>query len=130
LSALALGALAGVAGIPHGVINILPSTRAHEVGPVLTTHPLVRKVSFTGSTEVGRIIMCQCAGTIKKLSLELGGNASFIVFDDADIDAAVAGAIASKFRNSGQTCVCANRFYVQSDIYDVFAKKLVGAARA
>lgn len=130
LSALALGALAEAAGIPDGVINIVPSARAHEVGVVLTTHPLVRKVSFTGSTEVGRIIMRQSAGTIKKLSLELGGDAPFIVFDDANLDAAVAGAIASKFRNSGQTCVCANRFYVQARIYDAFAEKLAAAARA
>lgn len=130
LSALALGVLAEAAGIPDGVLNILPSTRAQEVGVVLTTHPLVRKVSFTGSTEVGRIIMRQSAGTIKKLSLELGGNAPFIVFDDADVDAAVAGAIASKFRNSGQTCVCANRFYVQTRVYDAFAEKLAMAARA
>ncbi len=110
LSALALGVLAQEAGIPAGVLNILPSTRAAEIGLVLTGHPLVRKVSFTGSTAVGRIIMRQSAETIKKLSLELGGNAPFIVFDDADLDAAVAGAIASKYRNSGQTCVCANRF--------------------
>ncbi|MGA7385198.1 MAG: NAD-dependent succinate-semialdehyde dehydrogenase, partial [Methylocella sp.] len=130
LSALALGVLAQAAGIPEGVLNILPSTRAAEIGLVLTGHPLVRKVSFTGSTAVGRIIMRQSAGTIKKLSLELGGNAPFIVFDDADLDAAVAGAIASKFRNSGQTCVCANRFYVQSGIYDVFAGKLAKAASA
>ncbi|MBO0734940.1 MAG: NAD-dependent succinate-semialdehyde dehydrogenase, partial [Methylocapsa sp.] len=130
LSALALGALAGEAGFPDGVLNIVPSTRAEEVGLVLTTHPLVRKVSFTGSTEVGRIIMRQSAGTIKKLSLELGGNAPFIVFDDADLDAAVLGAIASKFRNSGQTCVCANRFYVQSGIYGAFAGRLTKAAAA
>jgi succinate-semialdehyde dehydrogenase/glutarate-semialdehyde dehydrogenase len=97
---------------------------------VLTTHPLVRKVSFTGSTEVGRIIMRQSAGAIKKLSLELGGNAPFVVFDDADLDAAAAGAIASKFRNSGQTCVCANRFYVQTRGYDAFAKTLAESAGA
>jgi succinate-semialdehyde dehydrogenase/glutarate-semialdehyde dehydrogenase len=130
LSALALGALAQEAGIPEGVLNILPSTRAAEIGLVLTGHPLVRKVSFTGSTAVGRIIMRQSAETIKKLSLELGGNAPFIVFDDADLDAAVAGAMASKYRNSGQTCVCANRFYVQSGIYDVFAEKFAKAAGA
>jgi succinate-semialdehyde dehydrogenase / glutarate-semialdehyde dehydrogenase len=130
LSALALGALAEEAGIPGGVLNVLPSTKANDVGLVLTAHPLVRKVSFTGSTAVGRIIMRQSAGTIKKLSLELGGNAPFLVFDDADLDAAVKGAIASKFRNSGQTCVCANRFYVQSRIYDAFAEKLAKAARA
>jgi succinate-semialdehyde dehydrogenase / glutarate-semialdehyde dehydrogenase len=127
MSALALGA---GGGIPDGVINILPSTRAHEIGLVLTTHPLVRKVSFTGSTAVGRTIMRQSSGTIKKLSLELGGNAPFIVFDDADLNAAVTGAIASKFRNSGQTCVCANCFYVQAGIYDSFAEKFAKAAIA
>lgn len=130
LSALALGVLAQEAGLPSGVLNILPTTRAAEVGLVLTSHPLVRKISFTGSTEVGRAIMRQSAGTIKKLSLELGGNGPFIVFDDADLDAAVAGAIASKFRNSGQTCVCANRFYIQAGIYEVFANKLAVAAGA
>jgi succinate-semialdehyde dehydrogenase/glutarate-semialdehyde dehydrogenase len=130
LSALALGALAREAGIPAGVLNILPTSRTDEVGLVLTTHPLVRKISFTGSTAVGRKIMCQGAETIKKVSLELGGNAPFIVFDDADLDAAVAGAIASKFRNSGQTCVCANRLLVQSGIYAAFADRLTGAAAA
>ncbi|MGH6813146.1 MAG: NAD-dependent succinate-semialdehyde dehydrogenase [Methylocella sp.] len=130
LSALALGVLAQEAGIPQGALNILPSTRAAEIGLVLTSHPLVRKVSFTGSTAVGRIIMRQCAATIKKLSLELGGNAPFIVFDDADLDAAAAGAIASKYRNSGQTCVCANRLYVQSGVYDAFAEKLAKAVGA
>jgi succinate-semialdehyde dehydrogenase/glutarate-semialdehyde dehydrogenase len=130
LSALALGVLAHQAGLPRGVLNILPTTRAGEVGLVLTTHPLVRKISFTGSTEVGRAIMRQSAGTIKKLSLELGGNGPFIVFDDADLDAAVAGAVASKFRNTGQTCVCANRLYVQADVYDVFASKLAVAVAA
>ncbi len=129
LSALALAALAHEAGIPPGVLNVVPTDRAQEVGHVLTTHPVIRKVSFTGSTEVGRIIMRQSADTIKKLSLELGGNAPFIVFDDADIDAAVQGAIASKYRNSGQTCVCANRFYVQAGVYDVFAEKLGVAVR-
>jgi len=127
MPALALGA---GGGIPDGVINILPSTRAHEIGLVLTTHPLVRKVSFTGSTAVGRTIMRQSSGTIKKLSLELGGNAPFIVFDDADLNAAVTGAIASKFRNSGKTCVCANCFYVQAGIYDSFAEKFAKAAIA
>ncbi|MGH6937130.1 MAG: NAD-dependent succinate-semialdehyde dehydrogenase [Methylocella sp.] len=130
LSALALGVLAQEAGVPGGVLNILPSTRAAEIGLVLTSHPLVRKVSFTGSTSVGRIVMRQSAETIKKLSLELGGNAPFIVFDDADLEAAVAGAIASKYRNSGQTCVCANRFYVQAGIYDAFAEKFAKAAGA
>ncbi len=124
LSALALAMLAAEAGIPKGVFNIIPTNRAQEVGQVLTTHPVIRKVSFTGSTEVGRIIMRQSADTIKKLSLELGGNAPFIVFDDADLDNAVIGAIASKYRNSGQTCICANRFYVQAGIYDKFAEKL------
>lgn len=127
LSALALATLAQEAGLPAGVLNILPTTRASECGLVLTSHPLVRKVSFTGSTAVGRLIMRQSAQTIKKLSLELGGNAPFIVFDDADLDAAVAGAMASKFRNSGQTCVCANRFYVQAGIYDAFAAKFAAA---
>ncbi len=130
LSALALAVLAHEAGIPPGVLNIVPSDRAQEVGEVLTTHPTVRKVSFTGSTEVGRIIMRQSANTIKKLSLELGGNAPFIVFDDADLDLAVQGAMASKYRNSGQTCVCANRFYVQSGVYDAFAAKLQAAVAA
>jgi succinate-semialdehyde dehydrogenase / glutarate-semialdehyde dehydrogenase len=124
LSALALAVLAHEAGIPAGVLNVLPTNRAQEVGQVLTTHPVIRKVSFTGSTEVGRIIMRQSADTIKKLSLELGGNAPFIVFDDADLDAAVIGAMASKYRNSGQTCVCPNRFYVQAGVYEAFAQKL------
>lgn len=126
LSAFALVVLAERAGFPAGVINIVTGS-AQEIGKELTTNPLVRKVSFTGSTEVGKILMQQCAGTVKKLSLELGGNAPFIVFDDADIDAAVEGAIASKFRNAGQTCVCANRLLVQDKIYDSFAKKLTEA---
>jgi succinate-semialdehyde dehydrogenase/glutarate-semialdehyde dehydrogenase len=128
LSALALGALAQEAGIPAGVLNVVPTSRTEEVGLVLTTHPLVRKLSFTGSTAVGRKIMRQGAETIKKVSLELGGNAPFIVFDDADLEAAVQGAVASKFRNAGQTCVCANRFYVQAGIYDAFAARLAEAA--
>jgi succinate-semialdehyde dehydrogenase/glutarate-semialdehyde dehydrogenase len=128
LSALALGRLAQEAGFPKGVLNILPTSRTEEVGQVLTTHRLVRKISFTGSTAVGRKIMRQGAETIKKVSLELGGNAPFIVFDDADLDAAVKGAIASKFRNSGQTCVCGNRFFVQSRIYEAFAERLAVAA--
>lgn len=123
LSAFALVALAERAGFPAGVINIVTGS-AQDIGRELTTNPLVRKVSFTGSTEVGKILMQQCAGTVKKLSLELGGNAPFIVFDDADLDAAVDGALASKFRNTGQTCVCANRLLVQDKVYDVFAKKL------
>jgi succinate-semialdehyde dehydrogenase/glutarate-semialdehyde dehydrogenase len=130
LSALALGVLAQEAGLPPGVLNIIPSTRAQDIGAVFTRHPMVRKISFTGSTAVGRLIIRDSAETIKKLSLELGGNAPFIVFDDADLAAAVAGAIASKFRNSGQTCVCANRFYVQSSVYDEFAARLVKAAAA
>ncbi len=128
LSALALGALAQEAGFPAGVLNVLPTSRTEEVGLVLTTHKLVRKISFTGSTAVGRKIMRQGAETIKKVSLELGGNAPFIVFDDADLDAAVKGALASKFRNAGQTCVCANRFLVQAGIYDAFASRLAAAA--
>lgn len=130
LSALALAVLAEEAGVPAGVLNILPTTHSVEVGEILTGDPRVRKVSFTGSTEVGRIIMRQSANTIKKLSLELGGNAPFIVFDDADLDQAVAGAIASKYRNTGQTCVCANRFYVQSEVYDAFTVKLTNAVAA
>lgn len=123
LSALAIGVLAQKAGLPPGVLNIVTGS-ASEIGGALTASPTVRKISFTGSTEVGRELMRQSAGTVKKLSLELGGNAPFIVFDDADIDAAVEGAIASKFRNGGQTCVCTNRFYVQGPVYDEFAKKL------
>ncbi|AVX05411.1 retinal dehydrogenase [Maritalea myrionectae] len=123
LSALALAQMAKEAGVPDGVINIVPTSTAQVVGDVLTTHNDVAKVSFTGSTDVGRIIMRNGAQTIKKLSLELGGNAPFIVFDDADIDRAVEGAVASKYRNSGQTCVCANRLYVQAGIYDEFVTK-------
>ncbi|WP_029004728.1 NAD-dependent succinate-semialdehyde dehydrogenase [Azorhizobium doebereinerae] len=123
LTALALGVLAEEAGIPAGVLQVITG-EAREVGGVLTSSDTVRKLSFTGSTEVGRILMAQCAPTIKRLSLELGGNAPFIVFDDADLDAAVEGAIASKYRNAGQTCVCANRFYVQAGVYDAFAAKL------
>ncbi len=132
LTALALAELALRAGIPPGVFNVVtaPADRAAAVGGVMTGHPLVRKVSFTGSTEVGRILMRQSAETIKKLSLELGGNAPFIVFDDADLDAAVEGAIASKYRNAGQTCVCANRLYVQAGVYDAFAGKLAARARS
>lgn len=129
LSALALAALAEEAGIPAGVLNIVTTSRAAEVGKELTSNPMVRKLSFTGSTEVGRILMEQSAGTLKKLSLELGGNAPFIVFDDADLDEAVDGAIASKYRNAGQTCVCANRLYAQAGIYDDFTKKLAQATR-
>src|SRR5690606_5163527 len=108
--------LAEQAGVPPGVINLVMGD-APAIGKVLTTHPAVRLVTFTGSTAVGKLIMSQAASTVKKVTLELGGNSPFIVFDDADIDAAVAGAIASKYRNTGQTCVCANRFYVQSGVY-------------
>ena len=122
-SALALGVLAERAGIPAGVINIVTGMPA-EIGAELTANPTVRKLSFTGSTQVGSLLMAQSAPTVKRLSLELGGNAPFIVFDDADLDAAVEGAIASKFRNGGQTCVCSNRIFVQSGVYDAFAAKL------
>jgi succinate-semialdehyde dehydrogenase / glutarate-semialdehyde dehydrogenase len=125
-SALALAVLALEAGVPPGVFSVLTGS-ASKIGAELTGNPLVRKLSFTGSTEVGSKLAAQCAPTLKKLSLELGGNAPFIVFDDADLDAAVAGAIASKYRNSGQTCVCANRLLVQDGIYDAFAAKLAAA---
>lgn len=125
-SALALAELAHRAGIPDGVFNVVTGS-ASEVGNELTGNPLVRKLSFTGSTEIGRQLMQQCAKDIKKVSLELGGNAPFIVFDDADLDKAVDGALATKFRNAGQTCVCANRLYVQDGVYDAFAKKLQAA---
>jgi succinate-semialdehyde dehydrogenase/glutarate-semialdehyde dehydrogenase len=126
LSALALAELAEQAGFPPGVFNIVvgDADKSPEIGVEMCTSPIVRKVSFTGSTEVGRILLRQSADTIKKLSLELGGNAPFIVFDDADLDAAVEGAIASKYRNAGQTCVCANRLIVQDGVYDAFAEKL------
>jgi succinate-semialdehyde dehydrogenase/glutarate-semialdehyde dehydrogenase len=125
-TALALAALAERAGIPPGVLNVVTGSGA-QIGGELTANPTVRKVSFTGSTEVGRTLMQQSAETIKKLSLELGGNAAFIVFDDADLDAAVEGAIASKFRNAGQTCVCANRLFVHDKVYDEFAQRLARA---
>jgi len=127
-SALALAALAERAGVPAGVFSVITGA-SREIGGEMTSNPIVRKLSFTGSTAVGRLLMEQCAPTIKKLSLELGGNAPFIVFDDADLDAAVEGAIASKYRNAGQTCVCANRIYVQDGVYDSFASKLVEAVR-
>lgn len=130
LSALALAMLAEQAGFPDGVINIVTASSAPEVAGVLTSHPDVRKISFTGSTRVGKLLMQQCAGTLKKLSLELGGNAPFIVFDDADLDAAVAGAIATKLRNAGQTCVSANRLYVQKSVAAEFAKRLKAAIEA
>ncbi len=128
LSALALAALGERAGLPPGVLNIV--TGAPEaIGAELTRNPTVRKLSFTGSTEVGRLLMRQCADTVKRLSLELGGNAPFIVFDDADLEAAVEGAIQSKYRNSGQTCVCANRLLIQSGIHDLFAERLAARVR-
>ncbi|UWU28136.1 NAD-dependent succinate-semialdehyde dehydrogenase [Rhizobium sp. WSM1274] len=124
LTAIALAVLAEQAGIPAGVFNVIVGVDGPAIGRELCGNEKVRKISFTGSTEVGRILMRQCADQIKKVSLELGGNAPFIVFDDADLDAAVEGAIASKYRNAGQTCVCANRLYVQSNVYDTFAAKL------
>jgi succinate-semialdehyde dehydrogenase/glutarate-semialdehyde dehydrogenase len=132
LSALAAAELAARAGIPAGVINVLPADSANSIaiGKVLCDSDVVRHLSFTGSTEVGRILMRQCAPTIKKLSLELGGNAPFIAFDDCDLDSAVEGAMASKYRNAGQTCVCANRLYVQEGIYDAFVAKLADKAKA
>lgn len=126
-SALALAELAERVGIPPGVINIVTGRNDDAIGREITSNPSVRKLSFTGSTAVGKLLMSRCAETMKRVSLELGGNAPFIVFDDADLDAAVAGAIASKFRNSGQTCVCANRFLVQAGIYERFSKALVDA---
>ncbi len=125
-SALALAVLAERAGVPAGVFSIVTGA-PKDIGGEMTSNPIVRKLTFTGSTQVGRLLAEQCAPTIKKLSLELGGNAPFIVFDDADLDAAVEGAIASKYRNAGQTCVCANRLYVQDSVYDAFAEKLVAA---
>ena len=124
--ALALAELAGRAGVPPGVFSVLTGA-SRDIGGEMTSNPIVRKLTFTGSTAIGRLLMEQSAPTIKKLSLELGGNAPFIVFDDADLDAAVEGAIASKYRNAGQTCVCANRLYVQDGVYEQFAEKLVAA---
>jgi succinate-semialdehyde dehydrogenase/glutarate-semialdehyde dehydrogenase len=128
-SALALCELAERAGVPKGVFSCVTGG-ATEIGGEMTSNPTVRKLTFTGSTEIGKLLMEQCAGTVKKLSLELGGNAPFIVFDDADIEMAVKGAIASKYRNAGQTCVCANRILVQDAVYDAFTKRLAEAARA
>lgn len=129
-TSLALAELAHRAGIPAGVVNIVSALEnTPEVGKVLTTSPTIKKISFTGSTGVGKLLMNQSSSTLKKLSFELGGNAPFIVFDDADIDLAVAGAIASKFRSSGQTCVCANRIFVQSSIYDDFAQKFAAKVK-
>ncbi|MBL0166204.1 MAG: NADP-dependent succinate-semialdehyde dehydrogenase [Propionivibrio sp.] len=125
-SGLALAVLAERAGVPAGIFSVLTGSSS-AIGGEMTANPIVRKLTFTGSTEVGRTLMQQCAVTIKKVSLELGGNAPFIVFDDADLDAAVEGAIISKYRNAGQTCVCANRLYVQDGVYDLFARKLVAA---
>ncbi|MFV0436071.1 MAG: NAD-dependent succinate-semialdehyde dehydrogenase [Desulfopila sp.] len=128
LSAFALAHLAAEAGIPAGVINMVAGSTG-EIGKELTANPVVRKLTFTGSTEVGKLLIAQCAGTVKKTSMELGGNAPFIVFDDADLDAAVAGAMASKFRNAGQTCVCSNRLLVHSRVYSQFAEKLTAAVQ-
>jgi succinate-semialdehyde dehydrogenase/glutarate-semialdehyde dehydrogenase len=125
-SALALAELAERAGMPKGVFNVVTGS-AGDIGSELTANPIVKKLSFTGSTEVGKLLMAQCAQTVKKVSLELGGNAPFIVFDDADLDAAVEGAMASKYRNTGQTCVCVNRIYVQDSVYDAFTQKLTAA---
>ncbi|MGL4766542.1 MAG: NADP-dependent succinate-semialdehyde dehydrogenase [Formosimonas sp.] len=125
-SALAMAELAHRAGVPAGVFQVITG-KSRVIGAEFTSNPTVRKLTFTGSTEVGRVLMEQCAGTVKKVSMELGGNAPFIVFDDADLDAAVEGAIISKFRNAGQTCVCANRLYVQDGVYDAFAEKLAAA---
>ena len=127
LSALALGVIADRAGLPKGVMSILPSTHSSDIGKEFCENPKVRKLTFTGSTEVGRILLSQAADQVMKCSMELGGNAPFIVFDDADLDAAVEGAIISKFRNNGQTCVCANRIYVQAGVYEEFAEKLASA---
>ena len=121
-SAFALAELAERAGVPKGVLNILTG-KSSEIGTEITANPIVRKITFTGSTEIGKKLMEQSASTVKKVTMELGGNAPFLVFDDADLDAAVEGAMLSKFRNMGQTCVCANRIYVQSDVYDAFAEK-------
>jgi succinate-semialdehyde dehydrogenase / glutarate-semialdehyde dehydrogenase len=126
LSALAMAELGERAGIPAGVFSVITGS-AREIGAEMTSNPIVRGLTFTGSTEIGRVLMAQCAPTIKKMGLELGGNAPFIVFDDADLDAAVAGAMASKYRNNGQTCVCANRIYVQDGVYEAFAEKLAVA---
>ena len=127
LSALALGVLADRAGLPKGVLSIIPSSRSSDIGKEFCENPIVRKLTFTGSTEVGRILLKQAADQVMKCSMELGGNAPFIVFDDADLDAAVEGAMISKYRNNGQTCVCANRIYVQAGVYDAFAEKLAAA---
>ena len=129
LSALAMAVLAERAGVPAGLFSVITSNRASDIGKEFCENPIVRKLTFTGSTEVGRILLRQAADQVMKCSMELGGNAPFIVFDDADLDEAVAGAIAAKFRNNGQTCVCANRIYVQAGVYDAFAEKLAVAVR-
>jgi succinate-semialdehyde dehydrogenase/glutarate-semialdehyde dehydrogenase len=129
LSAIALAKLAEMAGLPKGLFSVIPSTQGPAIGVEFCSNEIVKKLSFTGSTEVGRILMRQGSEQIKRLSLELGGNAPFIVFDDADLDAAVEGAMVSKYRNNGQTCVCANRIYVQAGVYDAFAEKLVAATK-
>ncbi|WP_448203161.1 NADP-dependent succinate-semialdehyde dehydrogenase [Azospirillum sp. sgz302134] len=129
LTALAMAVLAERAGVPAGILSVVTGS-ARAIGGEMTGNPIVRKLSFTGSTEIGKELMAQCAGTVKKVSLELGGNAPFIVFDDADLDEAVKGAIASKYRNTGQTCVCANRLLVQAGVYDAFAAKLAEAVKA
>jgi succinate-semialdehyde dehydrogenase/glutarate-semialdehyde dehydrogenase len=126
LSALAMAELAERAGIPAGVFSVITGA-SREIGAEMTSNPIVRALTFTGSTEIGKLLMAQCASTVKKVGLELGGNAPFIVFDDADLDAAVQGAMLSKYRNAGQTCVCANRFLVQEGVYDKFAEKLAAA---
>jgi len=130
LSALALGVLADRAGLPKGVLSVIPSSRASDIGKEFCENPIIRKLTFTGSTQVGRILLRQAADQVKKCSMELGGNAPFIVFDDADLDEAVKGAIICKFRNNGQTCVCANRIYVQEGVYYAFAEKLAAAVAA
>jgi succinate-semialdehyde dehydrogenase/glutarate-semialdehyde dehydrogenase len=129
LSALAIAELADQAGIPKGVLNVVVGTKASEIGAALTDSPIVRKLSFTGSTAVGKILTRNCADTMKKVSMELGGNAPFIVFDDADLDSAVSGALISKFRNTGQTCVCSNRILVQEGIYDEFVTRLADSVK-
>jgi len=130
LCALALAKLAEDAGIPPGVFSVVAGNKARDIGGEMTSSTIVKKLTFTGSTEIGKVLMEQCAGTVKKTSMELGGNAPFIVFDDADLDAAVVGAMASKYRNAGQTCVCANRILVQEGVFDAFAEKLVAAVKA
>ena len=127
LTALAVAELGQRAGIPPGVFNVVTTSDPAPVGEELSTNPIVRKISFTGSTAVGKLLMRNASGTVKNVSLELGGNAPFIVFDDADLDAAVEGAIASKYRNTGQTCICANRLLIQDGVYDAFAKKFAEA---